>query len=234
VDAELMRLTRLRSAHAEEQYRIRRNLLQSREDAETFTIRLANLRQDIAMRQDMCGDNFHIEVDGQTINNRGIAGELIVRRAEKLKNGFGDDVRIGRFAGFDLFLRPALNNNVGIVVRGKNSYSARVTDTALGTIRSLETTIQGFEERAAKMEADILDCHRRAKELEGKIGAPFEHERRYQELTVRQDEIEQKLDLTKNQAPSQADAEPVENMEEKNSEAHRVRKATKRRVTMSV
>src|SRR5207249_8356074 len=131
---------RLTAAHAEEQYRIRRNLLQSREDAEAFTMRLENLRQDIAIRQYMSGDNFHIEVDGQPINKRGIAGELIVRRAAKLQGRFGDDVRIGRFAGFDLFLRPALNGNAEIVVRGKNSYSARVTDTALGTIRSLETT----------------------------------------------------------------------------------------------
>jgi hypothetical protein len=145
VDAELMRLTRLRSAHAEEQYRIRRNLLQSRADAEAFTMRLANLRQDIAIRQDTSGDNFHIEVDGQTINNRGIAGELIVRRAAKLQGCFGDDVRI-----------------------------------------------------------------------------------------VRQGEIEEKLDLTKNQAPSQADAEPAENNEEKNSEAHKAREATKRRLTMRV
>ena len=33
VDAELIRLTRLRSAHAEEQYRIRSNLRRSHEDA---------------------------------------------------------------------------------------------------------------------------------------------------------------------------------------------------------
>ena len=158
----------------------------------------------------------------------------IVRRAAKLKGSFGDDVCIGRFAGFDLFLRPALNNNVEIVVRGKNSYSARVTDTALGTIRSLETTVHGFEERAATMEADVQDRHKRAKELEGKIGAPFEHEKRYQELTLRQGEIEEKLDLTKNQAPSQADAEPAENIEEKNSETQEVMETRKRRVTMRV
>jgi hypothetical protein len=234
VDAELMRLTRLRSAHAEEQYRIRRNLLQSREDAEVLTLRLANLSQDIATRQDVSGDNFQIELDGQIINQRGVAGELIVRRAAKLQGSFGDDVRIGRFAGFDLFLRPALNSNVEIVVRGLNSYGARVTDTALGTIRSLETTVQGFEERATRLEADIQDCHKRAKELEGKIGAPFEHETRYQELTLRQGEIEEKLDLTKNQAPSQADAEPAENNAERNSEAQEIREATKRRVTMRV
>ena len=104
----------------------------------------------------------------------------------------------------------------------------------LPRFRFVESTIQGFEERATKIEADVLDCHKRAKELEGKIGAPFEHEKRYQELTVRQGEIEEKLDRTKNQAPSQADTEPAEINEEKNSEANRVREATKRRVTMRV
>ena len=121
VDAELMRFTRLRSAHAEEQYRIRSNLRRSHEDAEMFTSRLTNLRQDISFRLDTSGDKFVIELDGQETNNRGIAGELILRRAEKLKNRFGDDVRIGRFAGFDLFLRPSFNNTVEVVVRGKNS-----------------------------------------------------------------------------------------------------------------
>ncbi|MFO1511301.1 MAG: DEAD/DEAH box helicase family protein [Verrucomicrobiota bacterium] len=220
VDAELIRLTRLRSAHAEEQYRIRSNLRRSHEDAEIFTSRLTNLRQDLAVRQDTTGDKFIIELDGQETNNRGIAGELILRRAEKLKSRFGDDVRIGRFAGFDLFLRPSFNNSAEVVVRGKNSYAARVTDTALGTIRSLEVTVQGFEERATKLEADIADAHKRAKELETKVGAAFEKEEHYQHLCRRQSEIEEQLDLTKNQAPSQIETESSETVEQKTTESH--------------
>ena len=96
---------------------------------------------------------------------------MIVRRAEKVKNRFGDDVRIGRFAGFDLFLRPGFNNTVEMVVRGKNSYGARVTDTALGTIRSLEATVQGFEERAERLASDITDANKRVRELGEKVGA---------------------------------------------------------------
>jgi N12 class adenine-specific DNA methylase/SAM-dependent methyltransferase len=218
VDAELIRLTRLRSAHAEEQYRIRTNLRRSHEDAEAFTGRLTNLRQDIAGRQDTSGDKFSIELDGQVLDNRGIAGELIVRRAEQIKNRFGDDVRIGRFAGFDLFLRPTFNNNVEMILRGKNSYAARVTDTAQGTIRSLEANVQGFEERASKLEYDIADATKRAKELETKVGAHFEREERYQQLTRRQGEIEEKLDLTKNQAPSQVEADSADPNEQKNTE----------------
>ncbi|MBI3414867.1 MAG: DEAD/DEAH box helicase family protein [Verrucomicrobia bacterium] len=236
VDAELIRLTRLRSAHAEEQYRIRTNLRRSHEDAEAFTGRLTNLRQDIATRQDTSGDKFSIEIDGQTLDNRGIAGELIVRRAEKIKNRFGDDVRVGRFAGFDLFLRPTFNNNVEMIVRGKNSYAARVTDTAQGTIRSLEANVQGFEERASKLEYDIADAAKRAKELETKVGAHFEREERYQELTRRQSEIEEKLDLTKNQAPSQVDADALDETAQKNSEkqTHAHSPRPKRRAAVSV
>jgi len=176
------------------------------------------LRQDITARQDTSGDKFNIELDGQVLDNRGIAGELIVRRAEKIKNLFGDDVRVGRFAGFDLFLRPTFNNNVEMILRGRNSYSARVTDTALGTIRSLEANIQGFEERASRLEYDIADANKRAKELETKVGAHFEREERYQQLTHRQSEIEEKLDLKKNQAASQVDADTPNTNKEKNSE----------------
>ena len=236
VDAELMRLTRLRSAHAEEQYRIRSDLRRSHEDAKGFANRLANLRQDIAARQDTSGDNFCIELDGQPLNNRGIAGELIVRRAAKLQGCLGQDVRIGRFAGFDLFLRPALNNNVEVILRGHNSYSARVTDTALGTTRSLEATVQGFEERAARLDSDIADTHKRARELDSKVGARFDHEERYQELARRQNEIEEKLDLTKNQASSQAEADSGENNDQKNSETQEQTETVQpmRRVKMSV
>jgi hypothetical protein len=176
------------------------------------------LRQDLTVRQDTSGDKFRIELDGQESNNRGIAGELILRRAEKFKARFGDDVRLGRFAGFDLFLRPSFNDTTEMVVRGKNCYSARVTDTALGTIRSLEATIQGFDERAEKLEKDIADANKRAKELGEKVGAKFEREDRFQELTRRQSEIEEKLDLTKNQAPSQVEAGAASENEQTNSE----------------
>ena len=181
-------------------------------------------------------DKFRIELDGQESNNRGIAGELIMRRAEKLKARFGDDIKIGRFAGFDLFLRPGFNNTVEMVVRGSNSYGARVTDTAQGTIRSLEATVQGFEERAERLELDITDAHKRVKELGEKVGAKFEREERFQELTRRQSEIEEKLDLTKNQAPSQIDAdasdEEAQKISEKQTQTHLPRPA--RRAAVNV
>src|SRR5208282_4225957 len=215
VDAELIRLTRLRSAHAEEQYRIRASLRHSREEVQAWTERLANLREDLTLRQDTSGDKFLIELDKQALDNRGVAGELLLRRAEKTKHRFGEDIRIGRFAGFDLFIRSGFNNTAELVLRGQNGYSTRITDTALGTIRSLESVVQGFEERAARLESDIKDSQKRAVELEAKVGAPFEKEDRYHHLVKRQSEIEEQLDLTKNQAPNQLEAVADNENEEK-------------------
>jgi len=214
VDAELIRLTRLRHAHAEEQYRIRSSLRHSREEVEKWTERLGYLRRDLNVRQDTSGDRFRIELDKQVLDNRGIAGELLLRRAEKIRARLGEDIRIGRFAGFDLYIRAGFNNSAELVLRGLNSYSSRVTDTALGTIRSLESEVQAFEERAARLEVDIKDSHKRAVELETKVGAPFEKEERYHQLVKRQSEIEDKLDLAKNQAPSQIETTGDENNED--------------------
>lgn len=205
VDAELIRLTRLRHAHAEEQYRIRTNLRYAREDVGKNTERLANLREDLKLRQDTSGDQFRIELEKAVLDNRGVAGELILRLAKKIKARLGEDIRIGKFAGFDLFIRSGFNDSADLVLRGKNSYSTRVTDTALGTIRSLEATVQGFEERVSRLEMEIKDSQKRATELETKVGASFEKEDRYHFLVKRQTEIEDKLDLIKNQAPAQAE-----------------------------
>jgi N12 class adenine-specific DNA methylase/SAM-dependent methyltransferase len=234
VDAELIRLTRLRSAHAEEQYRIRSILRHSHQEVQTWTERLANLREDLTLRQDTGGDKFRIELDKQVLDNRGVAGELLLRRAEKIKTRFGEDIRIGRFAGFDLFIRSGFNNTAELVLRGKNNYSTRVTDTALGTIRSLESVVQGFEERAARLESDIKDSQKRATELEAKVGSPFEKEERYHHLARRQSEIEEQLDLTKNQAPNQLDTGAADEVEEKNSEVQTTAKTIRSQTRTSI
>ena len=83
-----------------------------------------------------------------------------------------------------------------------------MTDTALGTIRSLEATLQSLEERGEKLEQESASLLKRAAELEARIGHPFEHEEHYQELRKRQSAIADQLDLTKNQAATQLDAEP--------------------------
>jgi hypothetical protein len=88
--------------------------------------------------------------------------------------------------------------------------------------------------RVVRLETDIADAHKRGKELEIKVGALFEHEERYQELCRRQSEIEDKLDLTKNQAPSQVDSVSGDDEERKNSETQSVAETVRHKKRMGV
>lgn len=206
VDAELMRLTRLRSAHSEEQYRIRNERRRAEEDAVSTNRRLDHVRKDLAVREDTSGDRFFVDLGGERITNRGIAGELILRRADKLKDRTLQEIAIGRFAGFPLALRVGFDGSPELLVRGQNTYSARVTDTAQGTVRSLEATVQGMDEYGVRLEGEVTNLRKRAGELGERVGLSFEHEERFQDLRQRQAAIADQLDLTKNQAANLLDA----------------------------
>lgn len=139
---------------------------------------------------------------------------MLLRQAEKIRKKFGANKTVGQFAGFSLSVRAEYDESVSLVLKGRNLYTARVTDTAQGTIRSLEAEVQGFEATATRLESQLCDAQKLVQELESKVGVPFEPEQRFHELTQRQAEIEEKLDLTKNQAPAQAEAVAEEGNEE--------------------
>jgi chromosome segregation ATPase len=100
-----------------------------------------------------------------------------------------------------------------IVLKGASTYTAKVTDTAHGTIRSVEHAIQHLEEVVETLTRNLADGRKRLTETQAQMGAPFEYATRLAELTRRQQEIENELDLNKSQAPgrleSEAEADPA-------------------------
>jgi len=169
--------------------------------------RLEHVRRDLATRQDTSGDKFVMVIEGQEIRDRGIAGELLLRRAERMR-GTHADRQVGSIAGFGVFVSDNFLQGPEIVLKAATTYTAKVTDTALGTIRSVEHTIRHLEELAAGLVQSIADTRKRLADTQAQVDAPFEYAERLGSLVKRQQEIEDELDLTKGQAPSQLDAEP--------------------------
>jgi N12 class adenine-specific DNA methylase len=206
VDAEITRLTRLRSQHGESQYRIRSQARHFKEEIPGLAQRIENLKIDLTARQDTRGDAFEIEIAKMLYKDRAIAGELINRIAQRAAGGTGEQP-IGLFAGFQLCARPTFLQRVEIVLKGKNHYVANVAETPLGTIRSVEYTAQNMEEKLQGWQRDLGEAEKNSRELEAKIGQPFEHESKLQSLVLRQQELENALDITKNQASNALSAE---------------------------
>jgi N12 class adenine-specific DNA methylase len=209
VDAELARLGRLRSEHEETRFKLRSRIRHLTDEVPVLERRKQAAQQDIAIRQDTSGENFSATIDGQHIRDRGIAGELLLRHAERVR-GSRVGRPVGTIAGFRLLVSDNLFRGPEIVIEGTGTYTAKVTDTALGTIRSVEHTIQHLDEFAASLTQNILDTRKRLADTQAQVGAPFEYAERLALLARRQQEIEDQLDLTKDQAPGALDGKPNE------------------------
>ena len=209
VDAEIMRLNRLRSQHAETQYRIRSDLRRLVDRIPTSKQHIENLKLDMAQRLDTRGDAFQILMEKSVVKDRSIAGELLTRILRRV-SGEHHHFDIGSFAGFELSVRSSLWGRPEFILKGKNHYTLEAAETALGTVRSLEYFVQNMEDRLTHEQSELANAEKQGRELEAKIGQSFEHEAKLQSLTSRQKDLDEKLDITKNQAAGSLAAEVTE------------------------
>jgi len=120
--------------------------------------------------------------------------------------GSRSERQVGSLAGFQVWIADSFMGGPEIVLRGATAYQAKITDTAHGTIRSVEYVIQHLEETLETLTRNLADTRKRLGETQAQAEAPFEYADRLTELVHRQREIEDELDLTKNQASAQLDA----------------------------
>ena len=208
VDAELARLTRLRSQHVEANFRIRTQTRQLSSEIPRLERHIEALRLDLAKRVDTRGDAFRIELGTEVITDRGIVGELLNRLGDRLKSG-QTDPRIGRFAGFELHGVTDFSGEFQLVLKGNATHTSRLQNTAHGTTRSLEHVINHLEDTLAQANDSLAQARKRFTDLGQQQDQPFEYAERLAELSRRQQELVASLDLTRN---ASASAEPVPEM----------------------
>jgi len=207
IDAEVGRLSRLHSEHQETRFKLRSRVRHLTDDIPQMERRLEAVRRDLDSRQDTGGDRFVMAIEGQDVRDRGIAGELLLRHAERMR-GSRADRRVGSIAGFQVFVSDSFLAGPEILLKGASTYAAKVSDSAFGTIRSVEHAIHHLDEVAGNLVQGIADTRKRLADTQAQVEAPFEYAERLGFLTRRQREIEEQLDLTKGQAPSRLEAEP--------------------------
>jgi len=202
VDAEVMRLARLRSEHSESQYGNRSRQRMAEEDVVRLEKQAGAMEQDLARRQDTQGDRFKITLEKKTYSDRTEAGNALVY----LVNDHRDDhlagrtatVVLGEIAGFKLEYRSTRPDK--ITLRGEAEYVANVSPSPAGSISSLEHAARCIDEQVMRCREELALCRKNAADLAALNGAVFEHEERYRELLRRQGELVDLLDITKNQA----------------------------------
>jgi N12 class adenine-specific DNA methylase len=203
VDAEVIRLSRLKKQHANSLYQMRYRVKSLAEDAQRAERDIANIREDLRTRTSTRGNDFTMTVQKEAFTDRTKAGRALVFLAAAL-NPFQTTKPIGTIAGFAITIER-LDARTSIRIHGKHVYEANVSDNALGTISSVEHALSSLEDRLREREADLRQYHRQSDDLAKQLDHPFEHEEKLTTATKRQQEIVASLDITKNQASVKLD-----------------------------
>jgi TolA-binding protein len=215
VDAEVMRLSRLRSEHSESQYGTRSRLRMAGEDVARLERQLAAAEQDLGVRLDTQGEKFRMVVGTKSYTERAEAGAALVYLAADHRDdhlaGRAGTVVLGELAGFKLEYRSTWPDKV--ILRGAGEYPANISASPVGSISSLEHAARSIEEQVTRFRDELARCRTHLAELTALTGKVFEHEERYRELLKRQGELVDLLDIAKNQAAAQQATESTGDVE---------------------
>ncbi len=208
IDAEVMRWTRLKKQHAESLYQMRSHIRRLTDNAQILEREIGNIREDLKTRTSTRGDNFSMTVKNGTFTDRVKAGRALVFLAAALKP-FESSQPLGRVGGFPISIER-FDERVTIVIQGRHSYWANVSESPAGTIASLEHALDSIEDRLRERKTDIAQSVRQSADLMKQLNQPFENEEKLAAAAKRQQQIIAALGITKSQAAPSAGQEDVD------------------------
>lgn len=155
MEADIARLERLRAAHDDDQYAVRRQIRDAERDIETATRRIGEIGEDLKRFIPTAADSFTMTVLGEVHDERKKAGRALMQEILTLvqlrQHG---EVHLASIGGFDLlydgerFGKADGYRYATLLQRTGADYEIdlAVTVTPLGAISRLEHALDGFEE----------------------------------------------------------------------------------------
>ena len=151
------------------------------------------IEQDVPKVIDTSGDNFNIEIMGETFDERSKAGEKIMKLKSILKN---EERVLGHFSGFEIVGRKDDFLNISYYyLKGSYKYIVDFSTNSLGNVIKLENVLKGIEERRDLQIKNIENVKKKMYETSEELKKPFSKLEELKELTKRKDEIYKELGI---------------------------------------
>jgi N12 class adenine-specific DNA methylase len=181
LEADIARLERLRAAHQDDQFAVRRQIRDAERDIAFATRRIGEIGQDIERLVPTAGDAFTITVTGKTYGERKEAGRALMKEILTLVQlQQEDETVIASIGGFDLeysgerFGRDGYRYATLLARSGATQeIELPVTVTPLGAVSRLEHALSGFEEEQERYRQRLADARRRLASYRSRDGGAF-------------------------------------------------------------
>lgn len=204
VDAEVMRLSILKSQHKDSQFRIRSKIRAIESRIPQLEEQAAKMLTDSSNKIVTKGELFRIQLGNNTYTERKAAGEYILN---EVNNNFtkGKSIEIGTFGHLTIQTIPHNANEIRI--KGNLSYKTNISVSPLGIISSLENIYPSIDKRLLELQEDLHQDHDRLKGLVQVRGQKFEHDKKLNGLLTKQKELLNTLSI--DQAPQIVESENI-------------------------
>ena len=182
LEADIARLERLRAAHEDDQYAVRRQMRDAEREVELSTRRIGEIGQDIARLQSTTGDAFTMTVLGKEYVERKEAGRALMKEIlTLLQLQHKGEVHLATIGGFDVvyegerfgegdgYRYEALLQRTG----ADYEIDLAITVTPLGAISRLEHGLEGFEEEQLQYRRRLEEAERRLASYRSREGGAF-------------------------------------------------------------
>ncbi len=182
LEADIARLDRLRAAHEDDQYAVRRQMRDAEREIEVSTRRIGEIGQDITRRQSTSGDAFTMTVLGQAYAERKEAGRALMKEILTLLQLQQEgDFHLATVGGFDLVYEgERLGKGDGyryetLLQRTGADYEIdlAITVTPSGAISRLEHALSGFDEEQHQYRRRLEEAERRLVSYRSRDGGAF-------------------------------------------------------------
>ncbi|MFC5386998.1 Eco57I restriction-modification methylase domain-containing protein [Aquamicrobium segne] len=181
LEADIARLERLRAAHQDDQFAIRRQIRDAERDIEYATRRIGEIGQDIDRLVPTAGPSFCMGVGDEAFVERKLAGRALMKEILTLVQLQRDgDVVIASLGGFDLeycgerFGRDGYRYTTMLMRTGADyEIELAVTATPLGAVARLEHALSGFSDEQGRYRQRLADAQNRLASYRSRQGGEF-------------------------------------------------------------
>jgi hypothetical protein len=183
LEADIARLERLRAAHEDDQYAVRRQMRDAEHEIEVSKRRIGEIGQDIERLQPTSGDAFSMTVLGDNHTERKVAGRALMKEILTLLQLQQEgEVHLAVIGGFDLVYEgERFGKGDGyryetLLQRTGADYEIElsITVTPLGAISRLERSLDGFEEEQRHYRRRLEEAERRLTSYRSREGGTFQ------------------------------------------------------------
>jgi N12 class adenine-specific DNA methylase/adenine-specific DNA methylase len=181
LEAEIARLERLRAAHQDDQFAIRRQIRDAERDIEYAARRIEEIGKDIDRLVPTVGDSFAMRVMGKPYAERKLAGRALLKEILTLvQSRHAGKTAIAEIGGFDLAYEGERAGRDGyhyatLLRRTEADYEVDLpmTVTPLGAVARLEHALDGFDGECERCRQRLDDARRRLASYKSRQGGEF-------------------------------------------------------------